>query len=222
VPFPARLIGEGETVALDLRPHWWYFSRNILSGVPLVAVVIAVLSIHDDDVKKYVGYLVVILIVAWAAWLVVKYLTWTNTYFVVTSKRVIYRTGVLAKHGVEIPLDRISNINFSQTLWERMIGAGNLDIESAGRDGQTHFDYVRYPDGVQHEIYRQAEELEQRRAGRGAASVASAPTAVEGPPPPAGGAAVPDQIEQLARLRERGLITEDEYERKKQELLDRM
>ena len=70
---------------------------------------------------------------------------------------MIYRTGVISKRGVEIPLERINNINFHQRLIDRIIGAGDLDIESAGKDGQSHFDFIRHPDGVQHEIYRQME-----------------------------------------------------------------
>ena len=95
--------------------------------------------------------------IVWAAWLVLKYFQWTMTYFVVTSRRVIYRTGVLSKRGVEIPLERVNNINFHQRIIDRIIGAGDLDIESAGKDGQSHFDFIRHPDGVQHEIYRQME-----------------------------------------------------------------
>jgi uncharacterized membrane protein YdbT with pleckstrin-like domain len=133
------------------------------------------------------------------------------TYFVVTSRRVIYRTGVLSKRGVEIPLERINNINFHQRVIDRIIGAGDLDIESAGRDGQSHFDFIRHPDGVQHEIYRQMETRNMPVA------MAPSPTA---PAAPAGG--VPEQIEQLARLRDQGHITEAEYEAKKAELLGRM
>jgi uncharacterized membrane protein YdbT with pleckstrin-like domain len=209
MPYPERLIQDGEDVALDLRPHWWYFSRNILTGVPLLVIAILALQV-DGDVGKYLAWLVAVLVVIWAGWLGLKYLDWSRTYFVVTDRRVVYRTGVLSKKGVEIPHDRISNINFAQTLWERMIGAGNLDIESAGRDGESHFDFVRHPDGVQHEIYRQMDRNEVRRAGlaRGGAD--------------GSGANVAEQIEQLARLHDRGLVTDDEFERKRQELLRRL
>ena len=78
---------------------------------------------------------------------------------------MIFRTGVLAKHGVEIPMDRINNINFHQSIWERVIGAGDLEIESAGRDGQSKFDDVWHPDAVQQELYRQMEAHAQTRAG---------------------------------------------------------
>jgi membrane protein YdbS with pleckstrin-like domain len=213
MPYPDNLVQEGETLVLDLRPHWWYFSRNILTGVPLAIILILVLQVHGwaADVSKWVVGLAVL---AWAVWLTLKYFQWRMTYFVVTSRRVIYRTGVISKHGVEIPLERINNINFHQRIIDRIIGAGDLDIESAGRDGQSHFDFIRHPDGVQHEIYRQMEARNMP-----VAMVQPAP-AVAAPSPPA--ATVPDQIEQLAKLRDQGLITDAEYEAKKAELLGRM
>jgi uncharacterized membrane protein YdbT with pleckstrin-like domain len=151
VPYPRHLINEGETVALDLHPHWWYFSKHILTGIPLFLALIGVIALRDspDVVRQVVGWGWAILAVIWAVWLLTKYFQWQFTYFVVTDDRVIFRTGVLAKRGVEIPLERINNINFFQGVWERVIGAGDLDIESAGQEGQSHFEDVRHPDGVQ-------------------------------------------------------------------------
>jgi uncharacterized membrane protein YdbT with pleckstrin-like domain len=212
MPYPKDLIQDGETLALDLRPHWWYFSRNIFTGIPLFIVLILVLNIDNDDVSKYLGWLLGIIVIVWAAWLVLKYFQWTMTYFVVTSRRVIYRTGVLSKRGVEIPLERVNNINFHQRIIDRIIGAGDLDIESAGKDGQSHFDFIRHPDGVQHEIYRQ---MEFRNMPQAQPSGVAAPV-----PTPA--ASVPAQIEQLAHLRDQGHITPAEYEQKKAQLLERM
>ena len=214
MPYPSNLIQEGETVALDLRPHWWYFSRNILTGIPLAIILILVLGSDEDWVSKYGGLVVGLVAVAWAVWLGLKYLGWRMTYFVVTSRRVIYRSGVVSKRGVEIPLERINNINFHQRLIDRMIGAGDLDIESAGKDGQSHFDFIRHPDGVQHEIYRQMESRNMP-----VAMVQQAPAVVSPAQP---GAAVPEQIEQLAKLRDAGHITPAEFEQKKAELLGRM
>jgi uncharacterized membrane protein YdbT with pleckstrin-like domain len=212
--YPVNLVQEGETVALDLRPHWWYFSRNILTGIPLAIILIVVLSSDTDWISKYGGIVVGITAIAWAVWLGLKYLQWRMTYFVVTSRRVIYRSGVISKRGVEIPLERINNINFHQRLIDRIIGAGDLDIESAGKDGQSHFDFIRHPDGVQHEIYRQMETRNMP-----VAMVQQAPSVVAPAQP---GTAVPEQIEQLARLRDQGHITDAEFEAKKAELLGRM
>jgi uncharacterized membrane protein YdbT with pleckstrin-like domain len=214
MPYPKNLIQQGETVALDLRPHWWYFSRNIFTGIPLLILVLLLLNWDDSGfVKDASTWIIVLLLVAWAGWLVLKYFQWTMTYFVVTDRRVIYRTGVISKKGVEIPLERINNINFHQRVIDRIIGAGDLDIESAGRDGQTHFDFVRHPDGVQHEIYRQMEKRNMPQNYQTQAAPA---------PAPAPAASVPQQIEQLAQLKAQGHITDAEYEQKKAELLGRM
>ena len=212
--YPSNLVQEGETLALDLRPHWWYFSRNILTGIPLFIILILVFQLDSGTFKNISNWAVGLILIAWAVWLTLKYFQWRMTYFVVTSRRVIYRTGVISKRGVEIPLERINNINFHQRVIDRIIGAGDLDIESAGKDGQSHFDFIRHPDGVQHEIYRQMETRNMP-----VAMMQQAPAAVA---PPAPGAAVPDQIEQLAKLRDQGHITDAEFEAKKAELLGRM
>ena len=65
--YPKNLIQDGETVALDLRPHWWYFSRNIFTGIPLLIILILLLNIGDDDLRKYTGWIVGLAAVAWAA-----------------------------------------------------------------------------------------------------------------------------------------------------------
>src|SRR4051794_1104337 len=215
MPYPSDLVQEGETLALDLRPHWWYFSRNILTGIPLFIVFVLVFQIKDDTIQDVGKVIVGATVIAWAVWLVLKYFQWRMTYFVVTSRRVIYRTGVISKRGVEIPLERINNINFHQRFIDRLIGAGDLDIESAGRDGQSHFDFIRHPDGVQHEIYRQMETRNMPVGMMPTPAAAPAPAAPVAP-------GVPEQIEQLARLRDQGHITPDEYEAKKAELLGRM
>ncbi len=210
MPYPRHLINEGEHVALDLHPHWWYFSKHILTGIPLFIALIGVLAL-SGSVQTVAAWAWAILAVVWAVWLLSKYAQWQYTHFVVTDDRVIFRTGMLSKHGVEIPLERINNINFDQNIWNRMIGAGDLAIESAGREGQTTFDNVRHPDGVQQEIYRQMEVNARRQAGWSAPQV-STPTATS----------IPEQIQQLAALRDQGHITPEEFEAKKADLLSRM
>jgi hypothetical protein len=96
-----------------------------------------------------------------------------------------------------------------------VIGAGDLEIESAGRDGQSKFDDVWHPDAVQQEIYRQMELHAQKRAGW--SSGAPVPAAAAAPAP-----TLPEQLQQLADLRDRGVLTAAEFEAKKAQLLERM
>ena len=162
MPYPTKLLNRNEEIVLDLRPHWWYFGRQILTGVPLFIVLVLFLSWDPGGLGGDVlSVIVIVVVVAWVVWLGIKYLAWARTYFVVTNQRVIYRTGVVSRKGAEIPLDRITNINFNQRIFERMIGAGNLEVQSAGEQGNTTFDFVRHPDGVQQEIYRQMDARER-------------------------------------------------------------
>ena len=85
--------------------------------------------------------------------------SWVTTYFVVTTDRVIFRTGVISRRGIEIPLGRVNNVLFNQSLLERLIGAGDSLIESGGESGQQTFTDVRSPDRVQNSIHAAIDEL---------------------------------------------------------------
>ena len=100
----------------------------------------------------------------------VRWSKWTTTSFTVTNDRIMFRQGMIGKSGVEIPLERIMNVNFKQSIWERMIGAGDLLIESGGKDGQSRFSDVRKPELVAKEIHEQANQYEEKPARRAAAA----------------------------------------------------
>jgi uncharacterized membrane protein YdbT with pleckstrin-like domain len=228
MPYPKNLLNPRENLALDLRPHWWFFSKHILTGVPLFILWILSFRLDDGTGRDVANAVLGVLTIVWAIWLGVKLLSWLRTYFVVTDQRVVYRTGVIARHGVEIPLDRINNSNRHQRVWERMMGAGDLDIQSAGDEGTTVFENVRHPDGVQQEVYRQMESDATRDAGRGADAVGEAVAKAMtqqgsgGGGGGGGGQTVPEQIAALADLRDKGHITAAEYEQKKTQLLEKM
>ncbi len=215
--YPEKLINEGETVVLDLKPHWWFFWKHILVGGALLIVL--GIWIGPLDSRNWAKIPLAVAILVYIAFVIVKYLTWTYTHFVLTDRRVISRSGIISKRGTEVPLDRVNNIDFSQKFWERLIGAGDLAIESAGKDGQSHFQNVRHPDMVQQEVYRQMEVNSRRQAGWHADAMADrGPVASESPAAPD----VADQIAKLATLRDQGALTSEEFEAKKTELLDRM
>lgn len=215
-PYPRRLINEGENVILDLKPHWWFFARDAIATTVVFGVLLVYLWIGSVRIIGIaMQWIFIFALVAWAGLLLLDYLRWAYTHFVVTDKRVISRTGIISKHGTEIPLDRISNIDFHQRLIDRLIRAGDLDIESAGRDSQSHFDFVRQPDAVQQEIYLQIESNAKTQASWSRPEpIAAVPVQME--------TDVADQITKLAALRDQGAITAEDYEAKKDELLGRM
>jgi len=202
--FPSKLLNEGEEVVLDLHPHWWFLSGPVSTVVlVLVVSIVALLA----NVSTSVLWLLVVVLLASLLWLLGRYARWATTEFALTSDRIILRRGVIAKQGREIPLDHINDISYNQSVFERMIGAGDVVIESAGERGQEVFPVLPKPTRIQNEIYRQ---LEAHKIGQ--------PDRTAGPYQ----LSIPEQIEKLDELRQRGIITQAEFDSKKTQLLDRL
>src|SRR6185312_12987086 len=108
-PYPRKLINEGETVTLDLKPHWFFFWKHILVGAAFL--VVFVLWAGPADGSTWLGWPLGLGLLVYAGFVVEKYLVWTYTHFVLTDRRVISRSGIISKRGTEIPLERINNID---------------------------------------------------------------------------------------------------------------
>lgn len=201
MPYPQRNLNRDETIALDMHPHWWFFAKQTAATVVVVAL--SLLAIPRDN--DWMTYPLVVLLVVVGLWLGVRYLKWVTTNFVITSQRVIFREGIIAKKGIEIPLERVNNVNFNQGIVERILGAGDLLIESGGEDGKQRFTDIRHPEAVQNLIHAQMEAVAERRAGYGRSEAPVAdPT---------------QQLERLADLLDRGVISQDEFDVQKARLL---
>ena len=207
MPYPSRLLNDYETVAVDLHPHWWYFAQPVaaLIGSMLLGVLAKIYADGTGTLRVAVVYFVIALIVASMAWVVVRYLKWTTTSFVITSDRLIFRTGVISKMGVEIPLERINTIHFSQKVFERLTGSGDLIIESGGEDGRQRFTDIRRPDQMQKAIHAQKEAHNRRRFAVSNGDVGSINVA--------------GQLEKLEGMLKRGTLTAEEFQWQKDKLI---
>jgi uncharacterized membrane protein YdbT with pleckstrin-like domain len=197
------------------------------TGALIGAVVLGVLVIANVDsgtVGTPLRAFIAALILFCLGWFAIRYAKWITTNFVLTTERVIYRVGLLSKRGIEIPLERINTVFFNQGVFERMLGAGDLGIESAGERGSETFSDVRRPSAVQNELYRQMEANSARMYGgaRQSGTAATAATAATAPGPTEKVDDVPAQLERLDDLRKKGVISEQEFAAKKADLLNRM
>ena len=208
MPYPKKNLNTDETIALDMHPHWWYFAQPAAALLGSIVIGIVVLTQTDSGstARKAAGIAAVALLVITALWLIGRYLKWLTTNFVITSQRLIFRQGIVAKRGIEIPLERVNNVNFNQGVFERMLGAGDLLIESGGEDGQQRFTDIRHPDKVQNLVHAQVEALIHHRAGYRAGATTA-------------GGDVTVQLERLEGLLQRGTITQQEFDSQKAKLL---
>ena len=206
--FPRRLLVEGEELILDLRPHPIALARAVIVAVLVVAGwILALPNLPRGGAHDVLFWLTwgvgVVLLVWWPIRDLVRFLT---SHFVVTSDRIIHRRGWIAKDSMEIPLEAINDVRFHQGVFERIIGAGDLIIESAGERGSETFQDIRQPESVQKTIYHQG-ELNQQKMMRGAGAGAPAAPSTAG------------ELERLASLRDRGVLTEEEFQAQKRRIL---
>ena len=203
MPYPKELLNSHERVVVDMNPHWLYFLEPILTGV--IALVLLVLFLSGDggvaDAFVKICAIVAIGVIVWG---LVRFVKWRTVDFVVTSDRVIFREGVFAKRGIEIPLGRVNNVNFSQGILERLVGAGNLMIESGGEDGQSHFTDIRQPQDVQRTIHEMIDQSLRRSSGAMGRETTPAsplpPPPMSSPPPVGSTLSVADELTKLQDL----------------------
>lgn len=203
VPYPRKLLNPHEEVAVDLHAHWWYYAKPAAVLVATTVFGIVALTEGDGTLQDSLGWLALIFLVLSIVWLIGRYMKWATTNFVITSDRLIFREGVFAKRGIEIPLERVNTVHFNQSVFERMVGAGDLVIESGGENGQQRFTDIRQPDRVQRELHAQMEENKKRRFAV----------------PSGGGTDVASQLEKFEGMLERGTLSAEEFQSQKNKLL---
>lgn len=204
--FPRRLLIENEELILDLRPHWIALVYpGIVTLLVLGAWIFAIPRLPEGSAHDALFWLVIAVgVLVFLAYPLRESVAWATSHFVVTSDRIIHRQGLLAKRSMEVPLEAINDVRFQQGILERIIGAGDLIIESAGEQGRQVFSDIRRPEGVQKTIYHQG-ELNQERMARGGM--------------PAAGPSTSSELQRLADLRDRGVLTEEEFQAQKRRIL---
>ncbi len=208
--FPTRLLRDGEDLVLDLRPHPIALAFPLGVTVLVLVAMGLILNYLPDSSPTWARWATVIVAVGVILVLAApRVIRWATSHFVVTSERIIHRTGLVAKHSMDIPLDRLQNVQFGQSVFERMIGAGNLALESAGEDGMTTFDDVRHPDRVQKTIYEVREQDEQKRIRPVVQAAAAAGSS----------GSVADELAKLESLRQQGVLSDAEFQAQKARLL---
>ncbi len=203
--YPRRLLNDHETVVADLHPHWWCLVKPMVLLVTAMGLSIVVLLQTDAETasRTAFGWACLGAIVAAAGWLVARSLRWVTSNFAITTQRVIERRGVLSKHSTEIPLERVNTVMSSQGMLERLVGAGDLVIESGGEFGQQRFADIRNPDRVKRVLHGLVHERQHAGDSRSAPNVA-------------------DQLEKFEGMLRRGSLTQDEFDMQKQRLLEQL
>lgn len=154
----AEGLTEGEQLVLRLHPH----VKTILKPVAILLLIfgaaiaiIVVLPVNAADLWQIRAGVGAAALIAAAIWSGVPLLRWRTTTYEVTTRRLRLREGILTRSGRDFPLNRISDVSFSQGVLDRLLGCGRLIVESPGEQGQlvlTEIPDVQKVQGVLFEL----------------------------------------------------------------------
>ena len=192
VPYPDKVLAGDEEVVEHLHPHWITLVPAALWFLVVCAAAGLCIGYAPDGKPWHLVVIVLVLVVAivvviWRS--LVPLLERQTTHYVFTTHRVLIRRGVLRRTGRDIALQRISDVGFEQSLWDRIVKAGTVTIESAGEQGQERLVNVPRSEQQQQQLNRLIEQDSARRARDAQAHSSAPPPAAT--PPQAGGPPLP-------------------------------
>jgi uncharacterized membrane protein YdbT with pleckstrin-like domain len=165
VPYPDQQLADDEQVVKHLHPHWITLvlpTLGFLVTAAAASFLAAIVPSGSLQMPLRIAIAAVaVIILIWASF--IPFLRWRTTHYVLTTHRVLIRVGILHHRGRDIAVNRINDVSFEQSLWERMIGAGTLMVESAGEAGQQVLKDIPHAPAVQQLINRLIEGDHDRR-----------------------------------------------------------
>lgn len=163
--FPENVLAKSERVERSIHPHWLTIAAPAFVGLLLVAAAVLVVRATPDDSRgnliQWIAVAAIVIIAIPAV--IVPFLRWRTTHYVVTTHRVMVRRGILSKSGKDITLSKITDVSFQQTLLDRIINSGSLRIESAGDSPDESLKNIPHSNHVQQLINRLIDEDDNRR-----------------------------------------------------------
>lgn len=210
-----NLLGQDEEILFETRQHWFIPFAQVLTEVVLVGLLISVALLQFywqpfpriPDQLVYFGATALGIIVTFSA--LADVIRWRNEQFVITDRRVLQLQGVVNKNVLDSSLEKINDVELSQSWIGRIFNFGDVEILTANEEGVNRMRAIRGPV----EFKRALQDARARYDGyldRSPVQAYDNPRDVRA------------LLEQLAALRDRGILSPAEFEAKKRELLARI
>ncbi len=209
------LLGRNERFVMCTRQHWIQLVLPGLGALALMAALIAagaLLAPATGSIALLVGILAALVPLGFFAR---RFTWWWNEQYIVTNRRVIQIEGILDKHVIDSSLEKVNDVVLNQSFFGRLLDFGDIEILTGSEIGVNQLFRIHHPIAFKTEMLNQKESMGEidafeSRAKRVLAN--EAPTAGD----------IPELIAELDELRQRNIITQAEFDKKKQELLDRL
>jgi hypothetical protein len=206
---------------LDLLKHAW---RSIAAGILVLAVALFIMFTAKF---RYSGWLGIAVAVIPFFELARIFLDWLNERYIITNRRVMEVRGIINKHVRDSALEKVNDVDLNQSVIGRLLGYGTVQIITGSDIGINRFHRISNPVRFKRAMLNAKEQIHvtgEYWPEKPAYPKPSSDDGDDAAPEPAhvSGDDIPEMIEELAELHQKGVITEEEFQAKKTELLDRL
>ena len=211
--YAEKQLAPGENILYRARYHWIFFGKAI--ALLIVSILMAAADLWlahrqaDPTAVRVLAWLAGVVLVVGLFVLLFRTIRASADEFVVTDRRIIHKLGFFSHETRQCPLARVQDITVDQSFWGRLLGYGDLGIETASEGGQILFPTIANPEALRTAIWT--------HVGTGGVSASAPPGGLS-----TGGshAASPaDRLAKLAELKNQGLITPEEFEAKRRDIV---
>ena len=202
-----NLLGNRERIILVARQHWFILVGSIVLEIVIILILISLTilaGVYWAQFALLIGAIGTILLLLPLSTLMRDILDWMNRQYIVTNRRVIQISGILNKNVTDSSLVKVTDVKMSQSAAGRLFNYGDIEILTASEYGANLFRRIEEPVGFKIAMLNAKELLEQ------------------GEDLELGNLDVVEVIASLDRLRELGILSEEEFTRKKTELLGKL
>jgi len=202
-----NLLGENEHIIFVTRQHWLVLLGQILAkSVLALGLVILITLIWRIWLPHALVPLAYLLLILPLLGLLRNVIMWTSRQYIVTDWRVIQISGVFSKEVKDSSLEKVNDVKLDQSLGGRLLDYGDIEILTASELGVNRFTHVAQPIHFKTAMLDAKEKLGHGQAGLGHRT----------------GEDIAGPIEQLDNLRGQGLLTEEEFQQQKAQVLAKL
>lgn len=197
-------LKKDEKILVIIRQHW------IKLALPFIAWLLAAALLII-----FAGTTGFIITLVTALYPMYEYLNWKNNLWCVTNLRVVDESGFFSRYSKESPVDKINNVEYDQSIWGRLFGYGNVDIQTAAEMGETTYTMIHHPKLLKDTITHAQEEYKKAQINKQATQLAEAIAKSAAPSQQM----IADELQKLFNLFQQGAITQEEYLAQKNKLM---
>lgn len=203
------VLKKDEKILLITRQHWLRLVLPFFAWLLFALLLIWLLN------NKSIAFIIVLIT---AIYPMIIYINWKYNLWCVTNLRVVDESGFFTRYSKESPLDKINNVEYDQSIWGRLFGFGNVDIQTAAELGETTYNLIHHPKLLKDTITHAQEEYKKMQISNQATQLAEAIARTNVGAKPSQ-QMIADELHKLFDLMQKGAITQEEYLAQKNKLI---